>query len=115
MPLLPEDERTRIGEQTRLLRIEKIKPEKPAAVLPEGTTLADLQAQVTTLRARVDDNTAEIDALRASGTGADATIASLHRVLTAVVRHLNSQFHGDSIVHPVPELPPLRQSGQSGQ
>lgn len=104
-----------IASMRRLLRIEKIKPEKPAPVLPEGTTLADLQAQVTLLRSRVEHNTAEIDALRASGTGADATIASLHHVLSTVVKYLNGCFHGDTEVAAVPELPPLHQSGPAGQ
>jgi len=87
-----------IASMRKILRIEKVKPEKPAPLqLPDGLTLADLQARLQAHEERLDD-------LRVAGQGMTAAIAELHsRLHTLIALHNDTAIPGCSI----PPLAPL--------
>lgn len=94
-----------IGSMRKLLGLEKAKPEKPQPpALPEGLTLADLQA-------RVQDHEERIDAMHVHATGMKATLAELHRALHLVIATLDEKARV-SIPQPLPlsESPSLQVS-----
>lgn len=84
-----------IKSMRQLLGIEKVKPTPTTPILPEGLTLADLQARLQAHEKRLDALTGTtaglqgiVPDLRVRADGMQATIADLHRVLSRVIAYL---------------------------
>lgn len=93
-----------ITSMRKLLGIEKIKPEKPQPLqLPEGLSLADLQA-------RVQAHEERLDAMHVEATGMKATIAELHDRLKTLITLKNYNADPACCIPPLTDLP--IQSGQ---
>lgn len=88
-----------IQSMRKLLGIEKIKltkaPESPELI---QIPLADLQARLSVHEER-------LDTLTVQGTGMQATIADLHRVLTEIIKCLSTP--SDTVCPPLPAIAPL--------
>lgn len=88
-----------IGSMRKLLGIEKVKPEKPAPLqLPDGLTLADLQARIQAHEERLDD-------LRVQAAGIKDLINMLHKHLKEVIEHVQTLTPGVYTLHALPPLP----------
>lgn len=93
-----------IASMRKLLGIEKVKPQKPQPLqLPEGLSLADLQA-------RVQAHEERLDAMHVEATGMKATIAELHDRLKTLITLKNYNADPACCIPPLTDLP--IQSGQ---
>lgn len=88
-----------IASMRKLLNIEKFKPEKPQPFqLPEGVSLADLQA-------RVQAHEERLDAMHVQATGMKATIAELHDRLKTLITLKNYNADPACCIPPLSDLP----------